>query len=61
MDNSAAVYDVLSNVEAWHWETYDGHKLVFHRDHGTGEVRGLHRYCLQVFSGLKSVLARITA
>lgn len=37
MDNSAAVYDFLSNVEAW--DTYDSHKLVFHRD-GTGEVRG---------------------
>ncbi|KAJ7878579.1 hypothetical protein B0H14DRAFT_2567266 [Mycena olivaceomarginata] len=36
MDNSAAIYDVLCNEEAWHWDTYDGHKLVFHRD-GTGE------------------------
>jgi hypothetical protein len=37
MDRSASVYDILCNEEAWHWDTYDGHKLVFYRD-GTGEV-----------------------
>ncbi|KAJ7334962.1 hypothetical protein DFH08DRAFT_813991 [Mycena albidolilacea] len=37
MDKSPAVYDILCNEEAWQWDTFDRHNLVFHRD-GTGEA-----------------------
>ncbi|KAK7055905.1 hypothetical protein R3P38DRAFT_1370950 [Favolaschia claudopus] len=37
MDNTATLCDILCAEEAWHWDTYDGHKLIFHRD-GTGVI-----------------------
>ncbi|KAF8156276.1 hypothetical protein K438DRAFT_1777521 [Mycena galopus ATCC 62051] len=40
MDSSAAtaaVYSVLCSEKAWHWDTDDGHNLIFYRD-GTGEI-----------------------
>ncbi|KAF7332822.1 Epoxide hydrolase [Mycena venus] len=45
MDNSAAVYNILCNEEAWHWDTDDGHKLVFHHD-GTGEITSWAELCI---------------
>ncbi|KAJ7629677.1 hypothetical protein DFH06DRAFT_1225102 [Mycena polygramma] len=48
MDNlTAAVCHVLCNEEAWHWDTYDGHKLVFHRD-GTGEIISRAELCIWI-------------
>ncbi|KAJ7875464.1 hypothetical protein B0H13DRAFT_1009588 [Mycena leptocephala] len=47
MDRSASVYDILCNEEAWHWDTYDGHKLVFYRD-GTGEITSLAELCVWI-------------
>ncbi|KAJ7788244.1 hypothetical protein B0H14DRAFT_2536833 [Mycena olivaceomarginata] len=49
MNNSAAVYDVLCNEEAWHWDTYDGHKLIFHRD-GTGEITSWAELNMWIFA-----------
>ncbi|KAJ7878583.1 hypothetical protein B0H14DRAFT_1636541 [Mycena olivaceomarginata] len=47
MDNSAAVYDILCNEEAWQWDVFDGHNLVFHRD-GTGEITSWGELCVWI-------------
>jgi hypothetical protein len=51
MDNSAAVYDILCNEEAWQWDVFDGHNLVFYRD-GTGEVRAFKKSHLYAYPQL---------
>ncbi|KAJ6578045.1 hypothetical protein B0H19DRAFT_574239 [Mycena capillaripes] len=47
MDNSEVVTKVLCDEESWHWDTYDGHKLVFYRD-GTGEITSLAELCIWI-------------
>ncbi|KAJ7471019.1 hypothetical protein FB451DRAFT_1135290 [Mycena latifolia] len=47
MDKAAAVCNVLCDEEAWHWDTYDGHKLVFYRD-GTGEITSRAELCIWI-------------
>ncbi|KAJ6524245.1 hypothetical protein DFH09DRAFT_824032, partial [Mycena vulgaris] len=38
---------MLCDEEAWHWDTYDGHKLVFNRD-GTGEITSWAELCVWI-------------
>ncbi|KAJ7692132.1 hypothetical protein B0H17DRAFT_879795, partial [Mycena rosella] len=38
---------VLCDEESWHWDTYDGHKLVFYRD-GTGEITSKAELCIWI-------------
>ncbi|KAJ7183591.1 hypothetical protein C8R46DRAFT_884346 [Mycena filopes] len=51
MDNLEAVYSVLCDEESWHWDDYEGHKLIFHTD-GTGEITSLaemHVWIVAIF------------
>ncbi|KAF8151253.1 hypothetical protein K438DRAFT_1778770 [Mycena galopus ATCC 62051] len=50
---TAAVYSVLCSEKAWHWNTDDGHNLIFYRD-GTGEITSwaeLNAWIFAIFEG----------
>ncbi|KAJ7146729.1 hypothetical protein C8R44DRAFT_898898 [Mycena epipterygia] len=47
MENLAVLLNVLCDEEAWHWDTYDGHKLVCYRD-GTGEITSWAELCVWI-------------